>query len=528
MRVSIINLNWEARDAIGQCILNQVRFFQRRGDLVQVYLEHEPQHLPRSAKVVAHVVSAGHLQEGSEAHFADSDLYVYHYPSRYSLLETIQSLGRGVVIFYYHNVTPPDLWGSTFSQDLLQDSVASAGAYANYADLTVTDSDYSAEQLVQQYGIGRDRVRVLPLAVALDRFGRGPKDTRLLRRYDLYGKRVILFVGRMAGNKRVDLLVEALAQVRVKVPTAVLLLVGDERSNPAIAESVARARQRAVELGVADAVVFTGAVGNLPPYYRLADVYASASLHEGFDVPLIEAMASGVPVVATRATSHPWVVGDTGLLVEPGSATDLADKLVQVLSDDALCGELVQRGLARSREFSLEQYEVNWAHVVNEASAWLPNRPYPRPRAIQASSLSGSQQTALSESDLTSSADVMLRGYTVRSGLPLVGPLVAWVRRNLTSHLREPYLDPTLERQVAFNRRVARALASLSQRGEADAPVESRLAAAEAQLELLSAQVAWLELRGLPEADAEQLAAIDRQIEELRHKLAGGKEASSQ
>lgn len=49
-------------------------------------------------------------------------------------------------------------------------------------------------------------------------------------------------------------------------------------------------------------------------------------------------------------------------------------------------------------------------------------------------------------------ADVMQRGYEVRSRVPIVGPLIAWVRRNLTSHLREPYLDPTLERQVAFNR----------------------------------------------------------------------------
>jgi hypothetical protein len=52
------------------------------------------------------------------------------------------------------------------------------------------------------------------------------------------------------------------------------------------------------------------------------------------------------------------------------------------------------------------------------------------------------------------SADIMLRDYRVRSGLPVVGPLVAWIRRNLTSHLREPYLDPTLERQVKLNREV--------------------------------------------------------------------------
>ena len=527
MRVSIVNLNWEGRDAIGQCILNQVRFFQRRGDPVQVYSEHPPQHLPRTAEAVAHIVNAADLQEGREAHFARSDLYVYHYPSRYSLLESIKAVDRGAVIFYYHNVTPPDLWGSAFDQDLLQDSVDSAGAYAGYADLAVTDSDYNAEQLVDRYGLERDRVRVLPLAVALDHFGRGPKDASLLLRYGLYGKRTILFVGRMAGNKRVDLLVEALAHVRERVPNAALLLVGDERSNPAIEESVLRARQRATELGVTNAVIFTGAVGDLPLYYRLADVYASASLHEGFGVPLIEAMASGVPVVASRATAHPWVVGEAGLLAEPGNAADLADKLIQVLSDDALCGDLVQRGLVRAREFSLEQYEANWTRVVNEATAWLPSRPYPRLRPAPTSPLSATARSPSPADDLVASADVMLRGYTVRSGLPLVGPLVAWLRRNLTSHLREPYVDPTFERQVAFNRRVARALSVLSQQMEktTSASAESRMAVIETRLELLSVQVARLELRTSNESDTDRVATLDRQIEELRQELLDGKGA---
>lgn len=64
---------------------------------------------------------------------------------------------------------------------------------------------------------------------------------------------------------------------------------------------------------------------------------------------------------------------------------------------------------------------------------------------------------------LNAQADVMLRGYTVVSSVPVFGRLIAWIRRNLTSHLREPYLDPMLERQVAFNRAVVRALARLEQ-----------------------------------------------------------------
>jgi len=65
--------------------------------------------------------------------------------------------------------------------------------------------------------------------------------------------------------------------------------------------------------------------------------------------------------------------------------------------------------------------------------------------------------------ELEGAADVMLRGYTVQSHIPLIGPLIAWLRRNLTSHLRGPYIDPTLERQVGFNRRTVRLMEQLNE-----------------------------------------------------------------
>ena len=62
-------------------------------------------------------------------------------------------------------------------------------------------------------------------------------------------------------------------------------------------------------------------------------------------------MAVGLPVVASRATAHPWVLGDAGLLAEPDNAIDLANQISRVLTDDMFYGELVQRGLARARSF---------------------------------------------------------------------------------------------------------------------------------------------------------------------------------
>jgi len=289
--------------------------------------------------------------------------------------------------------------------------------------------------------------------------------------------------------------------VRRTVPNAVLLLIGDDRGNPALQETVAKARARASELGITPHVIFTGPVDDQTLYYRLADVYASASLHEGFGVPLIEAMASGVPVVASNATAHPWVLGEAGLLVEPDNAVDLANQIVRVLTDDALCGDLVQRGLDRAKEFSLERYEAGWGKIVAEATEWLPQHPYPRLRPLTAPT--SGRTVTLSTPSVSASfdelkwlgdaADVMQRGYVVRSNAPLVGSLIAWVRRNLTSHLREPYLDPTLERQVAFNREVVHTLQRLLARTESNAALPASPADIAQQISQLEAQIAELQ-----------------------------------
>jgi len=548
MRVSLINLNLVAYDAIGQCLLNQVRFFRRRGDEVQIYVLYPPQGVPEDVVALTHVVSLADLIARRDRHFGRSDLYVYHYPGRHPLVESIKGIDRGAVIFYYHNVTPPELWESSFEQETLRHSEQSISSLAHYVDLIVADSPFNADQLVYEYACERDRIRVLPLAVALDRFHPGPQDMALVKEYGLEGRRVILFVGRMAGNKRIDLLVEALPLLQQEVPNGVLLLVGDDRGNPAIQETVTHARDRAAELGVADDVIFTGVVKDLPAYYRLADVYATASLHEGFGVPLIEAMASGIPVVASRATAHPWVVGEAGLLAEPGDAADMAEGIARVLTDDGLCGELVRRGLARAREFSLESYEAAWAKIIAEATAWLPDQPYPRPRSLLVQPVAAEpdaeeEEAALVVHDvllkgdlgrLEDAADVMMRDYTVRSKIPVVGPLVAWLRRNLTSHLREPYVDPTFERQVAFNQQTIQSMRQVFDRlsvylttaegishasVEGQQELESRLSRIEAWLSLVAAQVSLLEAERADRTDDDEIAGIRQQIDALRSVL---------
>ncbi len=273
----------------------------------------------------------------------------------------------------------------------------------------------------------------------------------------------------MAGNKRVDLLVEALALVKASIPEAKLLLVGDCDSSDAYRQITRKAQARAAELGVAGDVAFTGRVEEVAPYFRTADVYVTASLHEGFGVPLIEAMASGLPVVAARSSAMPWVIGEAGRLCEPLDPRDLAMQVLGVLQNEELRADLIRRGLERAHEFSLERYEAGLSSILSELAAPGPTATDPRPLAsapIESSPVRRVRPSVTLAEEiyaLDQQSDVAIRGYSIRSGLPLVGPLVAWVRRNLTSHLREPYLDPIIERQVAFNQRVVRSLERLDE-----------------------------------------------------------------
>jgi glycosyltransferase involved in cell wall biosynthesis len=498
MRISLLNLNLIGEDAIGSCIVSQVRFFQRRGDDVRVYVVYPPERVPPEVSAVTSVVTLRELIEGRQEHFRLSDIYIYHYPGRYLLLESIRGIERGIVIFYYHNVTPPELWGSDVGRELLRQGIE-GGAMVHYADFCIADSPFDKQDLVDRHGYPPNRIHVLPLAVELEHLTPGARDPELVRRYGLQGKQVLLFVGRMAGNKRIDLLVEALAQVKKRMPETKLMLVGDDHTNPAFREVVGAAQSRAVELGVIEDVIWTGRVGELLPYYRLADVYVTASLHEGFGLPLVQAMACGVPVVASRAGAMPWVLGDAGLLCDAGSSDDLAAKVTRVLREGETREALVERGLSRAAAFSIGHYEKRLGELVDPAATGISSAATPAPdqQMGRMEMLNRARVDPFREQlvlktlagEILGQSDIALRDYLVRSGVPVLGSLIVWVRQTLTSHLREPYLDPVIERQVAFNRLVAEWVRRITQASDASlrrqADLESRLETLEAQIDAL-------------------------------------------
>jgi glycosyltransferase involved in cell wall biosynthesis len=253
----------------------------------------------------------------------------------------------------YHNVTPSEFfepWDRALA-DALEWGRRQLRPLARRSRLGLADSAYNEAEL---RAAGFAATAVVPVFF-------GARDAATVDRTRTDELRATkrgadwVFVGRLAPNKCQHDLVKVFALYRRFFDRgARLWLVGasaSDRYGRAVERFVARA-------GLAGAVTLTGAVPDaaLHAYYDAADVYVSRSRHEGFGVPLLEAMAHGVPVVALATTAVPETTGDAALLLDPDlPAIDVAATVARVQTDTALRTALVTRGRVRAQAFSHER-----------------------------------------------------------------------------------------------------------------------------------------------------------------------------
>jgi glycosyltransferase involved in cell wall biosynthesis len=339
LRVCIVNGNCTVNDAVGNHVVNQLRYFLERGYQALALVEAIDQRQPAEIRQHVATITPAELRHGplhptsrrAVKHFHNADIYVFNYSTYYPLVEAIHLVGRGVLIFDYHGITPPHLWEGPGLETLIEGQRQLG--LVRYADYAIAHSSFTGQELIETGAVAPERVFVMPYVVPLDLFGPGPRDAELVARYGLEGRPVLLYVGRMAGNKRIIDLVRALPLIDAYMPGVVLLLVGDDRS-PAYAGVVAEAREQAAALGCAEQVIFAGPIDHsqLDRFYRTCDVYVTSSLHEGFCIPVVEAMACGRPVVGAHAAALPETIGPAGFTFAPANPADLADKVLRILA----------------------------------------------------------------------------------------------------------------------------------------------------------------------------------------------------
>ena len=244
------------------------------------------------------------------------DTVLFHYSIGSPLTEFVRRL-PGRVLVYYHNVTPAGFLRGYNEPlaDLLEQGRRELPLFAG-VPLALAASEYNREEML---GLGFSRVEVLPYRVTFDALhasADSPAGRQVAARYN-GGAVNILFVGRLVPNKRQDDVIRAFAAYhRLVNSSSRLLLVGSDVNAPGYRlelEAMAHA------LGVEDALVLPGAVGlreGLGGYYRAASVFLCLSEHEGFCLPIVEAMALDVPVIAYRSTGVPYAMGGAGLMVD--------------------------------------------------------------------------------------------------------------------------------------------------------------------------------------------------------------------
>lgn len=260
---------------------------------------------------------------------------------------SLTSHGLPVVTTFHH---PERVWRSQDWVHRPSHKILESRAYLG-STLLVTPSQASANEAVRIFGIAPDKVRVIHWGVDPSRF----RPHAMARSDDLR----ILYVGLHEARKGLVYLLRAVARLHHDGVPVRLVTAG---GGPQLDEL----KRLAAELRVADRVTFLGYVADpenerLPELYAQADVFVSPSLTEGFGFVLLEAMASGLPVVASDVSSMPEVLGDAGLLFPPGDTEALVACLKSLAADPAKRATLGR--MARQRA----ETSFTWQRTVQRA-----------------------------------------------------------------------------------------------------------------------------------------------------------------
>lgn len=334
MRVVLLSHNARSGDALGHQIAARARYFREQGDDVHVWIECDRRLHPSLVGLTRLIRDPARWLDDLQS----ADLLIVHFTQDFPALDILPRLTppKPRILFDYYGVTPPELWDGP--AEMLR-AGQDRRSLVWYADAATVHSRFMRDELCQATGYPPEQVHIVPLwfqiSSAPGRIGprwrehlRLPAETRL-----------VLFVGRLAKNKRLPIVIEALALLRFDEPSVHLVVVGDHRE--IYHREYDRCRELARVRQVADRIHWLGHVPDetLAQAYREADVLVIPSRHEGCCLPVWEAMAAGLPVIVARSSALPETMAGAGLSFEPDDEHELAEQIRRVLRSSRREGE---------------------------------------------------------------------------------------------------------------------------------------------------------------------------------------------
>jgi glycosyltransferase involved in cell wall biosynthesis len=279
---------------------------------------------------------------------------IYHHSIGSSVAEQLLALSIRILLIY-HNVTPPQFYSAidpAMARQLQQGREQLLALHPR-TELALGDSPFNEQELQQA---GFVHTGVLPIALDERQYA-WPSNPELVKQFQGSGP-ILLFVGRLAPNKRQEDLIKLLYYYRRIEPLAKVVLVGSRWSPGYVQWLQGLARS----LGLEEHVVFTDHVPqqDMVTFYRMAALYVSMSEHEGFGKPLIESMFFGLPIMAYASSSVPDTLGSAGVLFHEKNYEVLAELADMLVKDTALRQAIIARQRARMQTFLAPQVQAVW------------------------------------------------------------------------------------------------------------------------------------------------------------------------
>lgn len=251
-------------------------------------------------------------------------------------------------VLIYHNITPPEFFDG-YDDELrcsCKQGLEELKGLKNHFQLAIGDSEYN-QQCLEQFGYSN--TGVIPILIDTDSWSKDIDPDDLDRTYENCTIN-ILFVGRVAPNKKHEDIIKIFYYYHHGINSnSKLYLVGSKQ----ISRYLSSLEELIAKLGLSDAVVFTGVVSEaeLVQYYRMAHVFLCMSEHEGFCVPLLEAMHFRIPIIAYNSTGVPDTLGDAGIHVNEKDYIGVAELINILIEDNNIRHKIVQKQAGRLKYF---------------------------------------------------------------------------------------------------------------------------------------------------------------------------------
>lgn len=278
------------------------------------------------------------------------DIIIYHLATGTELNYSIAKYSCRKILVY-HNITPPHFFRKYNKQVMRNCEYGLEGAkyLANKVDYCLADSNYNKNDL-ENMGC-RTKIDILPILIKFDDYNKYPDQDVLKHLND--GFINILFVGRIAPNKKYEDIIEAYANYKRNYnKKSRLILLGSYNGM----ENYYSQLKKYIEINRIKDVIFTGHIrfNEILSYYQSAHVFLCMSEHEGFCVPLLEAMLFRVPIIAYASTAVTETLADAGILIKEKDPQLTAGLIDRICNDNELKKRLLENQNMRLKSFSAE------------------------------------------------------------------------------------------------------------------------------------------------------------------------------